>query len=106
MRISDWSSDVCSSDLFTHLQQAQPIVFAHHLLAHAQSMLRDVQRLVDWDIRTALSPLGAAAMAGSAIARLPQQSAREMGYSGVCENSIDARSAERRVGEEWGSAGR
>ncbi|MGF6400900.1 argininosuccinate lyase [Pseudomonas frederiksbergensis] len=70
---------------FTHLQQAQPIVFAHHLLAHAQSMLRDVQRLVDWDVRTSLSPLGAAAMAGSAIARLPQQSAKEMGYSGVCE---------------------
>ncbi|MGC7837655.1 lyase family protein, partial [Pseudomonas wayambapalatensis] len=60
---------------FTHLQQAQPISFAHQLLAHAQAMLRDVQRLVDWDTRTALSPLGAAAMAGSAISRQPQQSA-------------------------------
>ncbi len=70
---------------FTHLQQAPPIVFAHHLLAHAQSMPRDMQRLVDRDVRTALSPL-----AGSAIARQPEQSAREMGYTGPCENSIDA----------------
>ncbi|WP_419736035.1 argininosuccinate lyase [Pseudomonas sp. COR18] len=84
---------------FTHMQQAQPIVFAHHLLAHAQSMLRDVQRLIDWDARTALSPLGAAAMAGSAIARQPQQSAREMGYDGVCENSIDAVASRDHVAE-------
>jgi argininosuccinate lyase len=84
---------------FTHLQQAQPIVFAHHLLAHAQSMLRDVQRLVDWDARTALSPLGAAAMAGSAIARQPAQSAKEMGYTGPCENSIDAVASRDHVAE-------
>jgi argininosuccinate lyase len=84
---------------FTHLQQAQPIVFAHHLLAHAQSMLRDVQRLVDWDARTALSPLGAAAMAGSAIARQPQYSAKEMGYIGPCENSIDAVASRDHVAE-------
>ncbi|MBI6654956.1 argininosuccinate lyase [Pseudomonas carnis] len=84
---------------FTHLQQAQPIVFAHHLLAHAQSMLRDVQRLVDWDARTALSPLGAAAMAGSAIARQPEHSAREMGYTGLCENSIDAVASRDHVAE-------
>lgn len=84
---------------FTHLQQAQPIVFAHHLLAHAQSMLRDVQRLVDWDARTALSPLGAAAMAGSAIARQPQYSAKELGYTGPCENSIDAVASRDHVAE-------
>ncbi|KWU47763.1 argininosuccinate lyase [Pseudomonas palleroniana] len=84
---------------FTHLQQAQPIVFAHHLLAHAQSMLRDVQRLIDWDARTALSPLGAAAMAGSAIARQPEQSAKEMGYTGPCENSIDAVASRDHVAE-------
>ncbi|MDQ0669927.1 argininosuccinate lyase [Pseudomonas sp. SDT2931_S440] len=84
---------------FTHLQQAQPIVFAHHLLAHAQSMLRDVQRLVDWDARTALSPLGAAAMAGSAIARQPEHSAKEMGYAGPCENSIDAVASRDHVAE-------
>ncbi len=64
------------------LQQAQPIVFAHHLLAHAQSMLRDVQRLVEWDARTALSPLGAAAMAGSAIARRPEHRPRKWATPG------------------------
>ncbi|OPA99005.1 argininosuccinate lyase [Pseudomonas fluorescens] len=84
---------------FTHLQQAQPIVFAHHLLAHSQSMLRDVQRLVDWDARTALSPLGAAAMAGSAIARQPEHSAKEMGYTTPCENSIDAVASRDHVAE-------
>ena len=84
---------------FTHLQQAQPIVFAHHLLAHAQSFLRDVQRLVDWDVRTAYSPLGAAAMAGSAIAHHPELSAKEMGYTGPCENSIDAVASRDHVAE-------
>jgi argininosuccinate lyase len=84
---------------FTHLQQAQPIVFAHHLLAHSQSLLRDVQRLVDWDVRTAFSPLGAAAMAGSAIARQPELSAEEMGYTAPCENSIDAVASRDHVAE-------
>lgn len=84
---------------FTHLQQAQPIVFAHHLLAHAQSLLRDVQRLMDWDVRTAFSPLGAAAMAGSAIARQPELSAKEMGYTAPCENSIDAVASRDHVAE-------
>jgi len=58
-----------------------------------------VQRLVDWDARTALSPLGAAAMAGSAIARQPQHSAKEMGYTGPCENSIDAVASRDHVAE-------
>lgn len=84
---------------FTHLQQAQPIVFAHHLMAHAQSIHRDIQRLQDWDKRFNLSPLGAAALAGSAIARDPQRSAAEMGYSGPCENSIDAVASRDHVAE-------
>jgi argininosuccinate lyase len=75
---------------FTHLQPAQPIVFAHLLLAHAQALGRDVDRLVDWDRRSARSPLGAAALAGSAIALHPELSAAELGYDGPCENSIDA----------------
>lgn len=75
---------------FTHLQQAQPVVFAHQLLAHAQSFSRDIERMQDWDRRAALSPLGAAAMAGSAIARQPQQAAAELGYRAPCENSVDA----------------
>ncbi|KFE53360.1 argininosuccinate lyase [Pseudomonas syringae] len=84
---------------FTHLQQAQPIVFAHHLMAHAQAIHRDIQRLQDWDKRFNLSPLGAAALAGSAIARDPQRSAAEMGYSGPCENSIDAVASRDHVAE-------
>ncbi len=75
---------------FTHLQPAQPVVFAHQLLAHAQALDRDIDRLVDWDRRSARSPLGAAALAGSAIALHPELAAAELGYDGPCENSIDA----------------
>ncbi|WP_192459039.1 argininosuccinate lyase [Musicola keenii] len=84
---------------FTHLQQAQPIVFGHQLMAHAQSFSRDIQRLQDWDKRCALSPLGAAAMAGSAIAKHPELSAAELGYDGPCENSIDAVASRDHVAE-------
>ncbi len=84
---------------FTHLQQAQPIVFGHQLMAHAQSFSRDVERLQDWDKRCALSPLGAAAMAGSAIAMRPEQAAQDLGYDGVCENSIDAVASRDHVAE-------
>ena len=75
---------------FTHLQPAQPIVFAHLLLAHAQAFARDADRMIDWDRRAARSPLGAAALAGSAIALRPELSAAELGYDAPCENSIDA----------------
>ncbi|WP_315709123.1 argininosuccinate lyase [Brenneria uluponensis] len=84
---------------FTHLQQAQPIVFAHQLMAHAQAFSRDIQRMQDWDTRCALSPLGAAAMAGSAIAMHPELSARELGYLAPCENSIDAVASRDHVAE-------
>ncbi|AOK62356.1 argininosuccinate lyase [Burkholderia ubonensis] len=84
---------------FTHLQPAQPIVFGHQLLAHAQAMYRDVDRLVDWDRRTARSPLGAAALAGSAICVRPELSAQELGYDAPCENSIDAVAARDHVAE-------
>ncbi|WP_226571609.1 argininosuccinate lyase [Mangrovibacter yixingensis] len=75
---------------FTHLQQAQPIVLGHQLLAHAQAFARDISRMQDWDQRSAFCPLGAAAMAGSAIARQPELAAQELGYIAACENSIDA----------------
>ncbi|MGK3137165.1 argininosuccinate lyase [Pantoea trifolii] len=75
---------------FTHLQQAQPIVFGHQLLAHAQSFARDIERMQDWDRRSARCPLGAAAMAGSAIARQPEHAAADLAYLAPCENSIDA----------------
>jgi argininosuccinate lyase len=84
---------------FTHLQPAQPIAFAHQLLAHAQCFARDVDRLVDWDRRHARSPLGAAALAGSAIATQPALSAAELGYDGPAENSIDAVGSRDHVAE-------
>jgi argininosuccinate lyase len=84
---------------FTHLQPAQPVSFGHQLLAHAQALLRDGERIIDWDRRAACSPLGAAALAGSAIALHPELSAAEMGYDGPCENSIDAVAARDHVAE-------
>lgn len=75
---------------FTHLQSAQPVVFAHQLLAHAQPLLRNLGRFQDWDHRAAVSPLGAAALAGSTFALHPEISALEMGYRESAENSIDA----------------
>ena len=84
---------------FTHLQPAQPIVWGHQLLAHAQALSRDVDRLHDWDWRSARSPLGAAALAGSAIAMHPELAAQEMGYLGACENSIDAVASRDHVNE-------
>jgi argininosuccinate lyase len=73
----------------THLQHAQPVLLAHHLLAHAQSLLRDVSRLVDWDRRTALSPYGGGALAGSSLGLDPVAVAHELGFDGPVENSID-----------------
>ncbi len=84
---------------FTHLQPAQPVTFAHQILAHAQGFSRDVDRLMDWDRRAARSPLGAAALAGSAIALHPELSAVELGYDAPCENSIDAVGARDHVAE-------
>lgn len=84
---------------FTHLQPAQPIVFAHQLLAHAQAIYRDIDRLLDWDRRSACSPLGAAALAGSAICLRPDLSAVELGYDAPCENSIDAVASRDHVAE-------
>jgi argininosuccinate lyase len=69
------------------------------MLAHAQALSRDGERLRDWDRRAALSPLGAAALAGSAIATRPDLSAEELGYEGPCENSIDAVAARDHVAE-------
>jgi len=84
---------------FTHLQPAQPVSLGHHLMAHAQSIQRDIQRFEDWDKRFNTSPLGAAALAGSAIACRPEMSAIDLGYTGPCENSIDAVASRDHVAE-------
>jgi argininosuccinate lyase len=74
----------------THLQHAQPVLFAHHLLAHVQAFARDVDRLRDWDVRTAISPLGAGALAGSSLPLDPVTTARELGFTSSAANSMDA----------------
>ncbi|WP_016697589.1 argininosuccinate lyase [Actinoalloteichus spitiensis] len=73
----------------THLQHAQPVLLAHHLLAHAQALVRDVDRLRDWDARTAFSPYGSGALAGSSLGLDPEAVAVELGFDGPVENSID-----------------
>jgi argininosuccinate lyase len=74
----------------THMQHAQPVLFAHQLLAHVQAFSRDVSRLVDWDRRTAVSPLGAGALAGSSLPLDPETVASELGFARAAANSIDA----------------
>ncbi|CAA0123709.1 Argininosuccinate lyase [Mycolicibacterium vanbaalenii] len=74
----------------THLQSAQPILLAHHLLAHAHPLLRDVDRFVDFDKRAAVSPYGSGALAGSSLGLDPDAIAEELGFDTAAENSVDA----------------
>ena len=74
----------------THLQHAQPVLLAHHLLAHVHALTRDVDRLVDWDRRAAVSPLGAGALAGSSLPLDPLATATELGFRTAAANSVDA----------------
>ncbi|MGV0874436.1 argininosuccinate lyase [Mycolicibacterium sp. XJ879] len=74
----------------THLQSAQPVLLAHHLLAHAHPLLRDVDRLADFDKRTAVSPYGSGALAGSSLGLDPDAVAAELGFDAAADNSIDA----------------
>jgi argininosuccinate lyase len=74
----------------THLQHAQPVLFAHHLLAHVQAFVRDVDRLRDWDRRASVSPLGSGALAGSSLPLDPAAVAAELGFDAPAANSIDA----------------
>jgi argininosuccinate lyase len=73
----------------THLQHAQPVLLSHHLLAHVQALLRDVDRLRDWDKRAAVSPYGSGALAGSSLGLDPAAVADELGFDAPAENSID-----------------
>jgi argininosuccinate lyase len=74
----------------THLQHAQPVLFAHQLLAHAQAFARDAERMRDWDKRAAVSPLGAGALAGSSLPIDPVALAAELGFDRPAPNSMDA----------------
>jgi len=83
----------------THLQHAQPVLLAHHLLAHAWPLLRDVDRLLDWDERAAASPYGSGALAGSSLGLDPAAVARELGFDRPVENSIDGTASRDVVAE-------
>jgi argininosuccinate lyase len=77
----------------THLQHAQPVLLSHQLGAHAQALVRDVERLRDWDRRAAVSPYGSGALAGSSLGLDPEAVAAELGFDSSAENSIDGTAA-------------
>jgi argininosuccinate lyase len=83
----------------THMQHAQPVLLAHHLLAHAWPLLRDVDRLRDLDRRLDSSPYGSGALAGSTLGLDPQQVATDLGFSESVPNSIDGTAARDVVAE-------
>ncbi len=75
---------------YTHLQRAQPVLLSHHLSAHAWSLLRDVDRLLDARDRMNVSPLGAGALAGTSLGIDPSVAAEVLGFDGSFTNSMDA----------------
>ncbi len=84
----------------THLQHAQPVLLSHHLLAHAWPLLRDVDRLSQWRVRTAAeSPYGSGALAGQSLGLDPRLVAAELGFTGSSANSIDGTAARDFVAE-------
>lgn len=84
----------------THLQHAQPVLFAHHVLAHVQALSRDAERLRQWDARTAVSPYGSGALAGSSLGLDPEAVAADLGFEGgSAGNSIDGTASRDFVAE-------
>jgi argininosuccinate lyase len=75
---------------YTHLQRAQPVLLAHHLLAHGWALSRDVDRLLEARRRADVSPLGAGALAGSSLPLDPDAAADDLGFASRFENSLDA----------------
>ncbi len=115
---SGWGSDGVYLPGYTHLQRAQPVLLAHHLLAHAWAFTRDIERLLQTISRLDVSPLGAGALAGSSLPLDPAFTAKQLGFAEPFANSLDA-VADRdfvaealfdiallgthlsRIGEEW-----
>jgi len=85
--------------LYTHLQQAQVGLFSHYLLAHADALFRDFDRLYDAYVRVNESPLGAGPVGGTSIPINRHSTAKMLGFSGIVENSIDATSTRDFVAE-------
>lgn len=75
---------------YTHLQRAQPVLLAHHLLAHGWALARDVDRLIASRARANVSPLGAGALAGSSLPLDPAGVAQDLGFASAFDNSLDA----------------
>jgi argininosuccinate lyase len=75
---------------YTHMQVAQPVSFAHHLLAYVEMFARDAERLADLRRRTNRLPLGAAALAGTSYPLDREAVAKALGFDGICQNSLDA----------------
>ena len=74
---------------YTHLQRAQPITFGHHLMAYAQMLLRDCDRLADCRRRMNMSPIGCCALAGTTYDTDRRFEAEKLGFDGICMNSLD-----------------
>ena len=74
---------------YTHLQRAQPITFAHHLLAYVMMLLRDLDRFTDAMDRTNVSPIGSCALAGTTYDTDRRFEAAQLGFADICRNSID-----------------
>ena len=74
---------------YTHLQRAQPVTFGHHLMAYAMMLLRDVDRLADARKRMNLSPIGCCALAGTTYDTDRRYEAQNLGFDGICLNSLD-----------------
>lgn len=83
----------------THLQHAQPVLLAHQLAAHAWPLIRDLERLRDWESRARFSPYGGGALAGSSLGLDPRLVARELGLGDPLENSIDGTASRDVVAE-------
>jgi argininosuccinate lyase len=84
---------------YTHLQRAQPVLLAHHLLAHGWALGRDAQRVLDALERIDVSPLGAGALAGSSLPLDPDYTAARLGFAARFENSLDAVGSRDHVAE-------
>lgn len=83
----------------THLQHAQPVLLAHHLLAHAWPLVRDLERVRDWSVRASVSPYGGGALAGSTLGLDPALVAADLGLARPSENSLDGTAARDVVAE-------
>jgi argininosuccinate lyase len=83
----------------THMQHAQPVLLAHHLLAYAWPMVRTLERLRDWRARASVSPYGAGALAGNGFGLDVELVARELGLGAPSENSLDATASRDVVAE-------